>query len=241
MVVSDLSSGGEMGVRACSRLTLISTTIAIPAVLAGCSGLTPAGQRSATSHTVVPATALPTPGLPSDQAKFVSDLRAHMAAHSLASTATDARLAKVGTSICSALAAGAPQKAVISAAGKNSQSAFAYTGKQLVALALRDICPEAKPRVVATFSGSGSMNTARFDTGTNWTLIWSYDCAAAGQASNFIVRTRSIASTPDANGAAVNEPGIRGHGTTKAHNDAGFHYFAVTASGCTWKLKVVTA
>ena len=95
-----------------------------------------------------------------------------------------------------------------------------------------------KPRTMATFTGSGIQNTARFTVGGDgtWRLAWSYDCSALGSSGNFIVNEDGDG---DPNGANVNELGPGGHGSTYGYNDAGQHYLSVN-SECSWAVAVIS-
>jgi hypothetical protein len=93
----------------------------------------------------------------------------------------------------------------------------------------------AAPHVIATFSASGIENTAKFTVPANWTLHWSYNCSAFGQAGNFAVLEDGGA---DFGGATVNELGTAGHGITHAYGDSGSHYLEVD-SECAWSMQVV--
>ncbi len=91
------------------------------------------------------------------------------------------------------------------------------------------------PRVIATFSGSGIENTAKFTVPDSWTLHWSYNCAAFGQAGNFAVLEDG---GNDFSGATVNVLGTASHGVTHAYGDAGSHYLEVD-SECAWSMQAV--
>jgi hypothetical protein len=181
----------------------------------------------------LPAAAALKPG----DAKFVSGIRAHLAAGGFSNSSSDAQIAHLGDSLCNVAETSGPALAA-QLAGAKSESEFSYSGKRLVALAERDICPQAVPKVIARFPGSGSPNTAQFVTGSTWTLTWFYNCSAMGT-GNFIVSTETPGGGSDFNGASVNELGAEGHGRTYAYSDPGVHYFSVIAGGCTWKLTVL--
>jgi hypothetical protein len=93
----------------------------------------------------------------------------------------------------------------------------------------------AAPKVIASFTGSGIENTAKFSAPSDYTVNWSYSCAAFGQSGNFIV---SGDGGSDFNGASVNELGNGGHGTTHVYDDAGAHYLGID-SECSWSIQVV--
>lgn len=151
---------------------------------------------------------------------------------------TNANLAKLGTSICSARQAGESQAALV----KVARARFSPKGAaRLIRLGESELCPAMvprKPRVIVRFSGSGIENTAKFTiTGSgDWLLKWHYNCAADGGTGNFIVDEDGGS---DLNGANVNELGAGGSGATHAYGDTGSHYLAIN-SECDWSVGVVT-
>lgn len=94
--------------------------------------------------------------------------------------------------------------------------------------------PATTAKVLATFSGTGVENTAKFTVSGTWKLKWSYNCATLGSSGNFIVLEDGSA----AGAVTVNELGNGGHGVTYGYNDSGRHYLDVN-SECPWTVKVV--
>lgn len=90
-------------------------------------------------------------------------------------------------------------------------------------------------KTVATFSGSGIQNTAKFTVTDTWKLSYSFDCSGFGSSGNFIVNEDGGS---DFNGASVNELGSGKSGSTYAYGDAGTHYLQVN-SECSWNVKVI--
>lgn len=123
-----------------------------------------------------------------------------------------------GSGSPSAAASGAP-----AAAGSPAAAAPATTA------------PPAAPKVIASFTGSGIENTAKFSAPSDYTVNWSYSCAAFGQSGNFIV---SGDGGSDFGGASVDELGNGGHGTTHVYGDAGSHYLGID-SECSWSIQVI--
>lgn len=92
-----------------------------------------------------------------------------------------------------------------------------------------------KPATLLTFKGSGIKNSAKFSTGNDWTIHWSYNCASFfGGKGNFIV---DVYDGGDYNGTSVNELGKSGHDTAPVYDDAGSHYLSVN-SECPWHITV---
>jgi hypothetical protein len=141
----------------------------------------------------------------------------------------------VGNSTCQARRDGASQAAVTVVA----ESKFGHVAGRYVRLTEKDLCAAElpkKPAVIASFSGSGIENTARFTVTGDWTLKWSYDCSGFGDTGNFIVDEDGGG---DFSGANVNELGPGGHGETHVYNDSGRHYLSMN-SECSWTAKVVS-
>ena len=98
--------------------------------------------------------------------------------------------------------------------------------------------PAARPataNTVATFTGSGTENTARFTVTSTWKLVYSFSCSNFGQAGNFAVLEDG---GNDFNGVTVNDLEISKSASTWAYNDAGTHYLEVD-SECAWTAEVV--
>ena len=94
--------------------------------------------------------------------------------------------------------------------------------------------PKPRAHTVATFSGSGQDNTARFTVTGTWKLDYSFDCSSFGYQGNFQV-------FEDGNmgqGLSVNDLAMSKTSSTYAYNDAGTHYLQVN-SECSWRMKVI--
>lgn len=92
--------------------------------------------------------------------------------------------------------------------------------------------PAKAKTVLAPLKGNGTKNTAKFTTGNDWVIHYSYDCTNFGGQGNFAVSIG--AELVDAN---VNELGKKGTGTEPVYNDAGTHYLSVL-SECSWTISV---
>jgi Protein of unknown function (DUF2510) len=122
----------------------------------------------------------------------------------------------------------------------NDRSTAAPAATQAAASSVAAASPAAaaKPagaRTVAAFSGSGIQNTPRFTVTATWKLVYSFSCAAFGQAGNFIV---SEDGGNDFNGVSVNDMAVSKSASTWGYDDAGTHYLAID-SECSWNVKVV--
>ena len=85
--------------------------------------------------------------------------------------------------------------------------------------------------------GSGNQTTANFTVAANqWTIGYTYDCAAAGGEGSFIVNVHSSDNT--SSHQAVSELGANGQNSTQEHG-SGTYYISVT-SPCAWHLTVTS-
>jgi len=128
---------------------------------------------------------------------------------------------------------------VASASGSNPSSSVPSTIPAKAAgqpSAAGPVSPAAvTPRTVASFSGSGQVNTASFTVSRTWKLTYTYDCSAFGMKGNFAVLEDGGS---DFNGVVVNDLGMGKTATSWAYNDAGTHYLEIE-SECAWKVKVI--
>jgi hypothetical protein len=93
---------------------------------------------------------------------------------------------------------------------------------------------QATAHTVATFSGSGQQNTAKFTVTGTWKLKYSFDCSAFGQSGNFqVYEDGGIGSA-----LSVNDLAKAKSASTLAYDDAGTHYLQVN-SECSWTMKVI--
>lgn len=95
--------------------------------------------------------------------------------------------------------------------------------------------PAFKPHTVATFTGSGTQNTARFTVTNTWKLAYSFDCSSFGSSGNFQVYEDGGSG---GSGASVNDLAASKTSSTWAYNDGGTHYLEVN-SECSWTVKVI--
>lgn len=124
-------------------------------------------------------------------------------------------------------------------AGSNGSTAVS-PGAQAAASSAAAASPAAAakpagPRTVAAFSGSGIQNTPRFTVTATWKLVYSFSCAAFGQAGNFIIDEDG---GNDISGVSVNDMAVSKSASTWGYDDAGTHYLAIN-SECSWNVKVV--
>jgi hypothetical protein len=93
----------------------------------------------------------------------------------------------------------------------------------------------AAAKTVATFSGSGIQNTARFTVTDTWKLAYSFNCSSFGYAGNFQVYEDGGS---DFSGLSVNDLAMSKTSSTWAYNDAGTHYLEIN-SECSWTVKII--
>lgn len=111
----------------------------------GHSAATTANSPAATAASTPKPTPSPPPALPPGQAKFVSDLRAELAAKGDTDSDSNSQVALMGKAICTAREGGASEAAII--AGASWPSNLGFTPRHLVRLAEKDICPSEIPVV----------------------------------------------------------------------------------------------
>lgn len=92
-----------------------------------------------------------------------------------------------------------------------------------------------KSHTVATFSGSGDLNTARFTVSDTWKLAYSFDCSRFGYPGNFAVVEDGGS---DFGGVSVNDLSKGKKASSWAYHDAGTHYLGII-SECSWKVRVI--
>jgi hypothetical protein len=145
-----------------------------------------------------------------------------------------------------AIACGAGSTAKSHSAGDDNQTSAAQTGADNTATATSakatptKAAPPTKPagpKTVLTAHGSGIKKTAKFTTGDDWTIHWTYNCSGFfGGKGNFVVTVYTDGGLDD---IAVNELGKKGSDASPEYDDAGTHYLEVN-SECSWTLKVTT-
>jgi hypothetical protein len=89
--------------------------------------------------------------------------------------------------------------------------------------------------VLKPLKGNGTKNTAKFKTGDDWTIHYSYNCASFGMKGNFQV----FIGGNDLNAGMVNELATKGSGTEPVYDDSGTHYLTVN-SECSWTVSVTS-
>jgi hypothetical protein len=149
----------------------------------------------------------------------VSAVKSHRSPPSSVSMAAATAQATPSSATSGAAEAKAHSKTSTKAGATPSASAAARTGA----------------RVIATFSGSGITNTARFTVSGTWRLDYSFNCSALGQAGNFIVMEDGSFGA-----MAVDELAESKTGSSYADSDAGPHYLEID-SECSWTVKVSDA
>ncbi len=89
-------------------------------------------------------------------------------------------------------------------------------------------------KTVLSLHGSGIKNTAKFTTGDNWTIHYTYNCAGFGGKGNFAVTTYTGGELDD---VVVNDLGRKGDSTAPVYDAPGSHYLSIN-SECSWTIKV---
>lgn len=92
----------------------------------------------------------------------------------------------------------------------------------------------AEPVTLLDTAGSGIQNSTTFTTSSPWTLAYTYDCAAFGQAGNFQVYVYSPPENLE--GIAVNELDTQGAASTQQYGTGEF-YLSMN-SVCDWTVGV---
>jgi hypothetical protein len=93
--------------------------------------------------------------------------------------------------------------------------------------------PKYAVKTLLTFNGSGIKKSAKFTTGDDWTLKYTYNCSGFGGSGNFIVDLYTNGSPED---VLVNELGPAGTSTSPVYS-AGEHWLDVN-SECNWTVSV---
>lgn len=215
-------------------LILAIPVVIVILVIAGAIGAATSGHKTGSTTPNPPPTTAPvavTLTLTATEQKFVSDINGDRV---ITATAGSTSLLAIGHGLCKVLKDGAGDSTALQLLRAKMINASA---KEFLKVTERDLCPSAVPKVIATFTGSGIENTAKFyiSGSGNWVLKWSYDCSSLGMSGNFIVDEDG---GNDFNGANVNELSAGGRGRTHVYSDAGSHYLSVN-SECSWRVQVV--
>ncbi|HYB88391.1 MAG TPA: DUF732 domain-containing protein [Streptosporangiaceae bacterium] len=189
-------------------------------------------------------TSSPTATLTAGQAKFVSAVRANLAAKGFSNTSTDAVLIGVGKSICSARQGGGSQAAIVKVSAP-MQSKLAMTPKRFVRLAEKDLCPAYLPKppvVLLRLSGNGIENSGPvMVTQSTLQVHYTYDCSSAGGSGNFIAdfEAGNQASLNSDDQSIANALGSGGSASTTIYpQDTGSEYHLAINSECNWSVTV---
>jgi hypothetical protein len=190
-------------------------------------------SQAAAPQTAAPqaSSAAPAPALSARDQKYVNDVRNALAALNLSTTSTDAAIANVGHGECANLRDGS----------HHSPSSNGRASKAIMQVALRDLCPGARPHVLIRFSGSGILNSAPFRVTTSTVKVrFTYNCASQGT-GNFIadMETGNQASLGSDDQSIANALGSGGtQHTTLYPTNVGSMYHIEVNSECSWSLVV---
>jgi hypothetical protein len=221
--------------------------IGVVAAIAAPKKTTPtAANTPAASAAVTPSpTPSPTPTLGAGDARFVAAVRGALSAAGFSNSGTDAQIASIGDSICSARQSGGTE-AHVSGAITGTESRFSMTPAKLVKTAEKDICPSMVPKppaVLLSMSGSGIRNSAPFTVNSGTlTVTYSYDCSGAGGTGNFIadLNTPNQGSLSSDTQSIANALGSGGTATTTIYpQNVGSQYYLAVDSECNWSVKVM--
>jgi hypothetical protein len=186
----------------------------------------------------------PTSSLTARQAKFVSVIRANLAAKGFSNTSTDAQFADVGARVCSARQSGAAQGVLVSQATATPDK-FAMSAKKFVRTAEKYLCPQYLPKppvVLLTLSGNGIENSRPVVvTQSTLQVRYSYDCSSFGSSGNFIAdfETANQASLDSDDQPIANALGSGGSATTTIYpQDTGSEYHLAVNSECNWSVTI---
>jgi hypothetical protein len=123
--------------------------------------------------------------------------------------------------------------AVAGGAGKKSTSTPAVADKSPAAGASK--APAAAAQLL-TLDGTGTKSTQKFTAGGDWDLHYTYDCAAFGQACNFIVTIKNGDGSVQFDNQGVSQSGLKGEDTQHYHK--GGTYFLEIISEGSWHIDV---
>jgi Protein of unknown function (DUF732) len=202
----------------------------------------PTGSPSAQ----VASSTLPSPvaTLTAGQAKFVSAVRAALAAKGFSNSSTDAQLVSVGMQVCSARQSGSSQATIVSASA-GIPARLSMSPKQFVRAAEKDLCPQYLPKppvVLLTLSGNGIQNSGPVVvTQSSLTVHYSSDCSSFGGSGNFIAdfQTANQASLNSDDQQIANALGPGGSATTTIYpQNQGAEYHLAVNSECNWSVTI---
>jgi hypothetical protein len=149
-------------------------------------------------------------------------------------------LAKVGQDTCNALTAGESVSGMRQALRKGGMPPGQPA--TFINLAVKDICPNALPKVLLNMTGSGIQNSAPFMvSGSQVTVTYSFNCASAGGSGNFIADLEyGNQSSPNSDDQSIaNQLAPSGQATTTVYpQDPGNDYYVSVDSECSWTITV---
>jgi hypothetical protein len=189
----------------------------------------------------------PTAGLAGRQAKFVSVVRASLAAKGLSSRSTDTQLASVGARVCSARQGGAAQATLVSR-WDSAPDKFAMSARKFVGTAEKYLCPQYLPKpaeVILTLRGNGVESSRDIlVTQPSLRVKYNYDCSSLGGPGNFIAdfetaNQGNLTSDSQLIANAVSPGG--GDTVTIYPRNTGSQYHLAVNSQCDWSITVSTS
>jgi len=204
------------------------------------SGQTPGGSPTSQGPS-------PTAGPAGGQVKFVSVIRASLAAKGRRSSSTDAQFASVGARVCSARQGGAAQATLVSM-WASAPRRFAMSARKFVGTAEKHLCPQYLPRppvVILTLRGNGeeSSRSVRV-TQPALQVKYRYDCSSFGGPGNFTAdfetANQNSLDFDDQSIARALSPG-GGDTITIYPQNAGSEYHLAVNSQCDWSITVSTS
>jgi hypothetical protein len=181
------------------------------------------------------------------QAKFVSVIRASLAAKGLSSSSTDAQFASVGARVCSARQGGAAQATLVSM-WASAPDKFAMSAKKFVGAAEKYLCPQYLPKppvVILALRGSGiESSRSVLVTQPPLQVKYSYDCSSFGGPGNFVVgfETANQNSLDSDHQSIANALSPGGSDTVTIYpKNRGSEYHLAVNSQCEWSITVSTS
>jgi hypothetical protein len=189
----------------------------------------------------------PAASLAGRQAKFLSVIKASLAAKGLSSSSTDAQVASAGSRVCSARQGGAAQATLVSM-WASAPHKFAMSAKKFVGTAEKYLCPQYLPKppaVILALRGSG-IESSRSVLVTQPTLQvkYSYDCSSSGGSGSFVAdfETANQNSLDFDDQSIANAISTGGEDTITIYpQKTGSEYHLAVNSQCDWSITVSTS
>jgi hypothetical protein len=221
--------------------------LGIASVIAG--NLDTAGTASGQAQGESPTSqaSSPTASLADRQAKFVSVVKASLAAKGLSSSSTDAQFSGAGARVCSARQGGAAQATLVSM-WASAPHKFAMSAKKFVGTAEKYLCPQYLPKppaIILALRGSGTESSRPvLVTQPALQVKYSYDCSSFGGSGSFIAdfetanqNSLDFDDQPIAN--VLSSGG--GETITIYPQKTGSEYHLAVNSQCDWSITVSTS